>query len=166
MSRPQLDELARDARVGEPVEGLAREIGRQLDEREVGPDLDRAEVAAAEAALVREGADDLARLDAMALADGDPVGRHPAVARALAALGALAAVVAVEAAGPVAAVAAVVEAAPLLLRLGLEQQRRLALCDDREGGGDIDLGHVVVAHVVGDHVAEAVDALGLRRGRR
>ena len=40
-----------------------REVGRQLDEREVRPDLDRAEVVAAQAALVRERADDLARLD-------------------------------------------------------------------------------------------------------
>ena len=49
---------------------------RQLDEGEVGADVDVPEVAAAEAALVGERADDLARLDLVALADGDPVGRH------------------------------------------------------------------------------------------
>jgi hypothetical protein len=56
-----LDELARDAGVGEPVEGRLRQIGGEFDEREVRADLDRSEVASAEPALIREGPDDLAR---------------------------------------------------------------------------------------------------------
>ena len=47
------------------------------------------------------------------------------------------------------------------LRLRLEEQRLLAVHDGGQGGGDVDLGHVVLADVVGDHVAEEVDPLGL-----
>ena len=57
MSLPEMRVSASRSRV------VAREVGGQLDEREVRADLDRAEVAAAEAALVRERAHDLARLD-------------------------------------------------------------------------------------------------------
>ena len=128
------------------------QVGGQLDEREVGPDLDRAEVVAAESALVRERADDLARLDAGA-ACRRRCGTSPSASRrARPALGAFAAVVArprgrrrgrrvrrdrgrrVERS----------RSARGTLRLGLEQQRRLALRDDGEGGRDVHLGHVVV----------------------
>ena len=169
MSRRSSISLPRDARVGEAVERLAGEVGRQLDEREVRTDLDRAEVAAAETALVGERADDLAGLDAVALADGDAIRRQ---GRSLGARarrsGAVAAVVAVEARrGPVAPVGAIVALdRAAALRLGLEQERRLALRDDRERGGDIDLGHVVVADVVGDDVAESLDAVGLAERSR
>ena len=171
----QLDEPARDARAVEPVERLARQVGRQLDERELGPDLDRAEVVAAEAALVRERADDLPRLHPVPSADGDAVRRHRLGAGARTPLGALApralrttAVAAVAAAAAVAVVAveSLALRPPRTLGLGLEQQRRLALRDDREGRRDVHLGHVVVPHVVGDDVAEALDALGLARAPR
>ncbi len=72
----QVDELSRDARVGEAVDGVAREIGRKLDQREVLADLDGTEVVAAQAALVGQGADDLAGFDALTATDGDAVGRE------------------------------------------------------------------------------------------
>ena len=46
----------------------------------------------------------------------------------------------------------------------VEQQRGLALGDDGQGGGDIDLRHVVLTHVVGDDVAEPLDAAGGLQG--
>ena len=49
-------------------------------------------------------------------------------------------------------------------RLGVEQQRGVALEHDGQGGGDVDLGHVVLADVVRDDVAEEGDPLG--RGER
>ena len=104
-----------------------------------------------ESALVGERADDLARLDLVALADGDPVGGHRlAVGAARPALAVLVAVVAV---GTLAAGRA--------LGLRLEQQRGLALEDDGESRGHVDLGHVVLAHVVADDVAEERHALGV-----
>src|SRR5687768_18533900 len=93
----QVDELARDARVGEPFERAARQVGWKLDEGEVRADLNGPEVVATQAALVRERADDLAGLHAVALADGDAVGGHARARLARTALGALAAVVAIEA---------------------------------------------------------------------
>ncbi len=74
----QLDELTGDA--GRPqLVPRARWQGRgELDERVVGADVDVAEVRPAEAALVGERADDLARLDPVAAPDGDPVGGHRA----------------------------------------------------------------------------------------
>src|SRR5690606_15980433 len=71
-----LDELAGDAGAGEPVERAGGQVGGELDQGEVGLDRDVAEVAAGEPALVGQGADDLARLDLVALADGDAVRRH------------------------------------------------------------------------------------------
>src|SRR6478752_984985 len=144
--QPQFDEPSRDAGVGEPVERRPREVSGELDEREVRPDLDRPEVVALEAALVGERPDDLARLDAMAFADGDPVRRHSRPGCARPALTPVA--IAVEAPGPLATVAV------RRLRIRLEQKRRLTLGDHGEGGRDIHFGNVVVAHVVGDDVAE------------
>jgi len=45
----------------------------------------------------------------------------------------------------------------------IEQQRRLALSHHRQRRGHIGLRHVVVAHVVGDDVAEGLDPRGLRQ---
>jgi len=43
------------------------------------------------------------------------------------------------------------------LRLRLEEQRGVAVEDGRKRGGDVDLGYVVLAHVVGHDVAEEGD---------
>ena len=43
---------------------------------------------------------------------------------------------------------------------GVEQQRGVALGDDGEGGRDVGLRHVVVAHVVVDDVTEGGDPVG------
>src|SRR5690606_21585018 len=136
----QFDEPARDARSRETVEHLAGQVGGQLDERELGPDLDRPEVVARQAARVRERAGDLARRDPVPLAHGDPVRGHRSSAGTRAALGTLASaapVVAIEtvavicAVAPVAAVAGValvtiaLAVAPRPFGLGFEQERRL-----------------------------------------
>ena len=75
-SRRQLDQLAGDAGAGSFDPGVAGQVGRQLDERVVAADVDVPEVLAGQAALVGDGADDLARLDLVPLADRDPVRRH------------------------------------------------------------------------------------------
>src|SRR3954451_4883961 len=76
----QLDQLPADPGALERRPRLGGEVGRKLDEREVGANRDVAEVRATEAALVGDRADDLARLDTVALADVDPVGRERLVA--------------------------------------------------------------------------------------
>ena len=58
------------------------QVGGQLDDRVVGADVDVPEVLSAEAAFVGDGADDLAGLDLLPLADGDPVGRERAAGAA------------------------------------------------------------------------------------
>ena len=49
------------------------------------------------------------------------------------------------------------------LRLRLEQQGDVALEHDGQRRGDVDIGHVVLAHVVGDHVAEEREPFGRRQ---
>ncbi|KZX19780.1 hypothetical protein ACH61_03120 [Rathayibacter tanaceti] len=127
------------------------------------------EVAAVETALVREGAHDLPGLDALAAADLDPVGGESAVRRALPTLGALTAV-AIEAVAPVTAfgtgVAVVALAAGETGVVRREEERLVALGDDRQRRRDVGLDHVVMLDVVADDVAEALQALGVgeRRG--
>src|SRR4051794_23358854 len=116
-----LDQLAGDAGVRQPVERALGQVGRQLYEREVRTDLNRAEVAAAETALVREGSADLARLTPVALAAGEPIGGHPAAARPSTAFGTCPALIPVEPAGTIPAVAAVIAISAGPIRLGLEQ---------------------------------------------
>ena len=136
---------------------IARDVGGKLHEREVLADLDRPEVLAPEATLVRERADDLARLDPLPTTHRDAVGREVRVAARTTlapALAALAVTVAV-AVGPLAA---------HRLGLGLHQQRRLTLRDHGERGGHVGLGNVVVRDVVRHDVAEEADALRIGQG--
>src|SRR5690606_34294714 len=81
-----LDETAGDACVTKLVEHTRIHVCGQLDDREVRLDVDGTEVVAAEAALVRERAHDLTRLDAVAPADLDAVRRVVAAPAALARL--------------------------------------------------------------------------------
>src|SRR5688572_22213337 len=69
----QLDELAGDPGLRQRRLGTGRQLGGELDQGEVGTDLDVAEVSAVEATLVGQRTDDLTRLDLVALADRDPV---------------------------------------------------------------------------------------------
>ena len=101
--------------------------------------VDPADVAPRQAALVHERAHDVSRGDPLPLADPDPVERQPRPAV------------------PVGALRAVAVAGTALrarLRVGLQQQRLLALPGQRERGGDVQLGDVVLADVVGDHLPE------------
>src|SRR5690606_23810367 len=132
------------------------------------PDVDLAEVVATQATLVGESADDLAGLDLVALAHRDAVGRQVGVRTGTtrsALLVATSAVVA--AAAPVVATTAVVAVVArgvqeFLLRL--QGEGVLAVHHRGDGGGDVDLGHVVLVDVVLDHVAEEVDLLRVGQG--
>ena len=84
-----LDQSTRDAGVPELVEHRGVEVGGKLDDREVRPDVDGAEIVTAEAALVRERADDLTRLDPVTSTDLDAVGLVVAPSTALARLAGL-----------------------------------------------------------------------------
>src|SRR5690606_6861475 len=81
-----LDQLAADAGVLELGQHVAGQVRRQLDDGEVRTDLDVAEIVPAEAALVGERPDYLARLDALPLAHLYPVCGH-GLRRALTTLG-------------------------------------------------------------------------------
>ena len=155
ISLPEMRVAARRSRVP-----AGRSRG-QLDEGEVRADVDVPEVPAGEPALVGERADDLARLDLVALADREAVGRHLDVGAATgASLGLLAA-------AALGALLAGVEVATCGLALGLHVERVVAVHDRRQGSGDVDLGHVVLGDVVGDHVAEEVELVaGQRLGDR
>src|SRR5690242_11957961 len=65
--RAKVDQHARDAGVLQLFQGGLRELGRQFDVREVRSDGDVAEIAAVQAALVGDGADDGARADPVPL---------------------------------------------------------------------------------------------------
>src|SRR5689334_20485849 len=78
----ELDQLAADPGGLEGVLRLLRQIGGQLHQGEVGPDRDVPEVTTAQATLVGQRPDDLARLHLVALADLDPVRREPLGRRA------------------------------------------------------------------------------------
>src|SRR4029079_5279217 len=72
----EADQLPRDPGGAQGVPGLGGQLRGELDQGEVGTDGDRAEVLAAEPALVGDRADDLARLDLVPLAHGDAVRRQ------------------------------------------------------------------------------------------
>ena len=110
------------------------------------------EVAAREAALVGQRADDLARLDLVALADLEAVRRHRLAAARLPRM----------TVGLAGVGRPLVEGAGGALGLRLEQERLLAVHHRGEGGSHVDLGDVVLTDVVGHDVAEEVDPLGLR----
>src|SRR5690606_15926517 len=139
-----LDQTARDARVAQLGEHGRVEVDRQLDDGEVRLDGDRAEVVAAETALVRQRADDLTRLHPVPPADLDAVrGVVPAAAALTRTAVALTTPL-----GALARRAVVALHSPRqLVALGIEQQRRVALqigrasCRKRveSAGGD---GHV------------------------
>src|SRR4051794_22140958 len=74
--RSELDQLARDAGAAQTLERPRRKVRGQLHDGVVRADVDVPEVLATEAALVRDGADDLARLDLLPLAHGDAIGRE------------------------------------------------------------------------------------------
>src|SRR5690606_6198988 len=128
---PDLDQSARDARVAQPVEYRRIQVHRQLDDREVRLDRDRAEVVATQPALVRQRADDLARLHAVATADLDPVRRVVATTTALA-RSALRPILPF-ARRPVVALHGLGE----LIPFGVEQQGSVTLRHDRQRGGHI-----------------------------
>jgi hypothetical protein len=128
-------------RVSPAARASRGKVGGQLDEREVGTDLDRAEVLAAKAAFVRERADDLPRLDLVPTTDLDAVGRGRRSATAIVAAGP---VVAVAGRGRRGRRARTVRGAPA--RAGPRPAAAASpLRDDGERRGDIRLGHVVVA---------------------
>ncbi|AGW41060.1 two-component system response regulator [Leifsonia xyli subsp. cynodontis DSM 46306] len=121
-----------------------------------------AEVVAAQAALVRERADDLARFHPLPFADLDAIGRHRSVT-AVAAHRTLTPA-AIVTTGPV--VASVPLDALGERIVGGEQQRLLPMGDDSERRRHIRLGHIVMGYVVGDDVAEPRDAVLLGEGDR
>ena len=129
-------------------------------------DLDGAEVAPAQAALVRERADNLPRLHLVALAHGDAVRGDGAAATAGAALAPVAVV-------PAVARTAIRTVAPrgtrargALARFGVEQQGGVALGDHGERCGDVGLGNVVVVDVVATMSRNASICARCREGRR
>src|SRR5690606_11875912 len=63
------------------LDQVAGHAFRQVDRAVLVAELDAADVAAFEVSLVGDGADDVARLYAVAMADFDPEGLHPDVVR-------------------------------------------------------------------------------------
>src|SRR5690606_24340659 len=129
-----LDQLAADAGVAQLPQHVAGQVCRQLHDREVRPNLDVTEVIPAEATLIGEGPDDLPRLDPLALAHFDAVGRHRlgGPCAPLTPGRTFTAIVAVE---PLGATVALVAPGGGVLRR--EQQGSVTLGDDGEGGRDI-----------------------------
>ena len=120
------------------------------------------EVFAAEAALVGERADDLARLDLVSLPDFDAIGGEAfgGVPRAAVAFCAIGAVITERAS--LAGVAAVFALARLPGKAGIirrQQQGSVSLRDDGECRRNIRFAHVVVFDVVGDDVAVGVEVV-------
>ena len=130
-------------------------------------DVDVAEFLSARAALVGDGADDLARLDLVPPPDRDAVAdQRPGRTAASSTPTARPTVVAVPvlptaraAVIPAPTRTAVVESPCRTDRLGLEQHRLVALEHDRQRGCDVYLGNVVLVDVVPDDVPEGVDPI-------
>src|SRR5690606_28941908 len=146
---------------------LRRHPGRQVQQRVVAVDVDAADVAAFQPGLVGDGADDVAGAHAVAAADLDAVGLHARLrlrahlARAarrarVARRGAFAVT-----AGPrTARLARRTLARRLLGRL--QQQRRVAVQQARQGRGHVLGGHLVLGHVTLHQGAVLVQAAGLQ----
>src|SRR5262249_12849601 len=118
----ELDRPAADPGVLEPVPGVPRQVGRQLDEREVRADRDRPEVTAVEAVLLGQRTYDLPWLDAVLAPDVDAVRRESRGGLRITITG-----------------------RPGRLGLGVEQQRLVALQHDGQRRGHVDVRDVVLA---------------------